>query len=329
MKRLIICSDGLWTSPSIPADSNLGLLSTALSATARNGEAQMLVVDPFQGLAAQSAQHGGYLNDSLHYLYRCLALNYEDGDEIWLFGFSRGSFIVRSLAGMLRNVGLLRKSSLVELAEAWHIYRTRWGVDAQNAERFRRAHSRPVEIRFLGVFDTLSKAGVPEHCQARANPPVFHNTTLSSTVQFAYHALAIDERREGYEPCLWRTGNDRSRTEQCWFTGDHRDIGGIQGDTSLAILSLHWMCSRATALGLALDERSLSDAMSARERKPRSSSPNTTFRRSGKTYRPIGQTNPDETLHPSAEQRFLRQQGYRPANLRAYMGRDEQIQLPL
>ena len=334
MKRLIAISDGLWNATNLPWDSNLGLFQRAIKTGPIGGAHQITFADPFQEVVplAPCGRRIAFLKDSVCALYQQLARNYTPGDTLWFLGYSRGSTVVRSCVGLIRNVGLLKKAHLDKLGDAWHIYGTSWGADARNAERFRRQYSVQPRIKFLGVFDTLGEQGVPAPANAVAEEPDllrFHDNVLSSAVEFACHALAIDEWRRGFQPCLWRTAGDRAQTEQCWFTGNHKDIGGIQGDLALANITLRWMASRAVALGLAIDRELLDDAMHRRCAEHQEDYSNGRVNKTGTKIRPIGLVNSDETLHPSAEQRFLRNSGYKPANLKAYIQQDDQIQLPL
>lgn len=316
MKRLILHSDGLWQATTIPTHSNVALLTAAINARAADGTHQISLGD----YVRQETK------DSILALYRQLAANYESGDQLWFFGFSRGAFIVRSCIGLIRNVGILHKRHLDKVEDAWRVYRTTWGPDTSNATSFRNAYShqgQQTRIKFLGAWETVGNKGVPDDTNASG----FHDHQLSSTVENACQALAIDETNRMLPPCLWRTRPERERTEQCWFSGNHREIGGVGGDLRLANISLQWLANRATALGLALDGDFLHRAMA--ERCTLHEANAATARKSARNLRPIGITNGDETVHTSAEQRFLRQQNYRPGNLQAFLKRDEQIQLPL
>lgn len=333
MKRLIIFSDGLWTAPALSAESNLALLAGAVATKAKDRTHQITFVDPYQALAELQpcGRRVALLRESICALYHQLAQNYAPGDSLWFFGFGRGSFVVRSCIGMIRNVGLLHKQHLHLLPDAWHIYQTRWGADAQNAVAFRQAYSAVPRIKCLGAFDTLGELGLPAPLTESngADIPGFHDNRLSSAVDFAFHALAIDESRKEFRACPWRTAPERGQTEQCWFSGNHRDMGGVRGDPGLANIALRWMVSRVAPLGLELDKPFLEDAMYQRSTQHPEDYRASPVRKSGAKFRPIGLTNGDETLHPSAEQRFLRNSDYRPVNLKTYMQRDEQIQLPL
>jgi len=331
MKRLILCSDGLWQSTSVPRHSNVGLLTTAILPTAKTLGSSKPVLqlgfsDPFQSVACKERQ---FLEASVRALYENLVLNYEPGDQLWFFGFSRGSFVMRSCIGMIRNSGLLKKQHLAKIDDAWHIYRTRWGADARNGTLFRNAHSHTPTVKFLGVWDSVGGNGLPQGSSPDNSALGFHDNVLSRTVENACHALAIDETRKDLMPCLWRTSADRARTEQCWFTGNHRDIGGIGGDMALANISLEWMVERARAIGLGLDTDFLRAALKARSGQQNTDFSTNVANKATARCRAIGVSNADETLHSSAEQRFMRNHHYRPNNLKRFLERDEQIQLPL
>ncbi|MGD9661100.1 MAG: DUF2235 domain-containing protein [Porticoccaceae bacterium] len=331
MKRLIVCSDGLWQNANSPAHSNVGLVKAAILPTAttpNSGKpvAQLSISDPFQAVAGKERQ---FLEASICWLYEQLALNYEPGDQLWFFGFSRGSFVVRSCIGLIRNAGLLKKQHLHRIDDAWHIYRTRWGADARNGVLFRNAHSHLPEVKFLGAWDSVGATGLPQGASPENNTLGFHDNVLSRAVENAYHALAIDETRKELPPCLWVTSQDRARTEQCWFTGNHRDIGGIGGNMALANISLEWMLERARAIGLGIDTDFLRDALRVRNGNQGTDFSTGVGIKTASRCRAIGVSNSDETLHSSAEQRFMRNPRYRPNNLKRFLQRDEQIQLPL
>lgn len=303
----------------------MDLLCAAIVSRATAGATQFTIQDGFASLASDATP---LLRESVCALYRDLILNFTPGDELWFFGFSRGSFVVRSLIGLIRNAGLLKKHHINRLQEAWHIYRTTWGADAQNATGFRAGYSHRVNVKFLGVWDTVGSNGIPGEDTDNCG---FHDTVLSSCVENACHALAIDENRKQLVSCPWKTAPGRARTEQCWFTGSHRDIGGMGREMNLANISLGWMAMRAASLGLELDSRFLANAMEQRLLSKPGGDTSGNFLTSPRNglSRPIGISNHDETLHSSAEQFFLRNQGYRPGNLKKFLARDEQIQLPL
>jgi hypothetical protein len=199
--------------------------------------------------------------------YRWLATHYTDGDQLFLVGFSRGAYTVRSLAGMIRNVGLLRPEHLDRVDEAYAIYRKtgrRWRPDGSASLAFLRRYSRDVpQIECLAVWDTVGALGVPTRGPVGALTRWrygFHDVELSGRVRNAFQALAIDERRRAFAPSVWLADEadaDRQRVEQVWFAGDHSDVGGGNGDCVLTDHALRWMADRLTECGLHLDERVL------------------------------------------------------------------------
>lgn len=336
MKRIVVLCDGTWQRPDGRYPSNVVHMARCVLPRSSDGVDQIVYYQ--EGLGGNSgidafnaAVFGRGIDAEIQRIYRFLVHNYRDGDELFFFGFSRGAYTVRSTIGMLRNAWLLHKAYAGLIPRAYHIYRTRWGPDADNAVRFRGPHCRPVRVRFLGVWDTVGALGIPVALFDGLNEERygFHDTTMSRIVEHACHALAIDERRKPFAPTIWKTRNDRTRTEQAWFSGSHSDVGGGHRDAGLSHVSLHWMAIQAAQAGLGFDRASLERVMSRNGREvvhDRVALPYGIF---GTAERAIGITNHDETLHQSAEQRFLRDPGYRPRNLVDYLARDEQIRLPI
>lgn len=264
MKRLVLCCDGTWNSPVNASVSNIEKIARSVwSGIGPDGVQQM--VFSVEGVGAQ-----GYLVDRLlggafgyglsrNVLsgYRHLALNYEPGDEIYVFGFSRGAYTARSVVGMIGLVGLLTPDALVadQLDDAERRYRDHGPERADRAADFKARHCYPaVPITFLGVFDTVGALGVPGLTRRRSR---FHDVRLSDAVQCARQALAIDERRITYEPCLWDVPVAVRRpggVKQVWFTGAHSDVGGGAPARALSDMALRWMVGEATACGLTFHE---------------------------------------------------------------------------
>ncbi|MCA5892462.1 DUF2235 domain-containing protein [Isoptericola sp. NEAU-Y5] len=223
--------------------------------------------------------------------YRFLTMNYRPGDEIVVVGYSRGAYTARSIVGMLSQVGLLRADAVDEglLCEAERVYRLKpptprrvaaaeravertrpgsWrrrradavlrrGDEVRAAKAtFKAAHGHAVPVRFLGVFDTVGALGVPGPSRRQNR---FHDVSLGSIVQTARQALAIDERRITFAPCLWSVPDDDppGRVEQVWFPGTHGDVGGGGARCGLSDLSLQWMADELRAAGVVFDDRRL------------------------------------------------------------------------
>jgi hypothetical protein len=200
------------------------------------------------------------IDDNIRSGYMFLAQNYIEGDEIYLFGFSRGAFTARSLVGLISSAGLLTRQSLGQLGYAWEYYRTpkaerpgKTFVESRNgaAEVYEKA-----DITFLGVWDTVGALGIPgklfQHFNERKN--AFYDTGLCPIVRVARHAMAIDEHRGAFVPTFW-TGEIPAGCDvkQVWFTGAHADVGGGYLDRDLADIPLVWMAREAEKAGLVLD----------------------------------------------------------------------------
>lgn len=193
--------------------------------------------------------------------YRFVVDNYEPDDEIFLFGFSRGAYTARSVAGLIRNAGVLKPAAVERLDDAYALYRAR-SIKPRDieSELFRRSYSHEdTRIRFIGVWDTVGALGIPtigpKFLMDRINRRfAFHDTELSSRVDVAMHAVAIDERRKAFRPALWTRHDDAGDqvVEQVWFSGVHSDVGGGYPDSSLADVALRWLAGRAAEHGLGL-----------------------------------------------------------------------------
>ncbi len=262
-KRLIICSDGTWNTPH-PADgsppTNIVKLARALRPRDSQGVDQVVFYDEGIGTAGfLDYWIGGYtglgIAKNILDAYRFLAHNWAPGDEVYLVGFSRGAFTVRSLAGFLGVSGLLRKAELDALPEAWSLFE-RPEQDPDRFARYRAAAVYPFSIRLVGVWDTVDALGLPLPGLRELTRPAlhFHDATLGAHVANGFQALAIDEIRSAFRPLLWT--NDPApgqRIEQVWFRGAHADCGGGYPESGLSDLTLQWMIERVQTCGLEFD----------------------------------------------------------------------------
>lgn len=203
---------------------------------------------------------GRGLNRQIRRAYGWLASGYRPGDRIFLFGYSRGAYAVRSLAGVIDRMGLLRREAATEraVAMAYRHYRNDPNSDA--ARRFTHANCHPeAEIEMVGVFDTVKALGLrlPLLWMLTEKAHGFHNHHLGSSIRHGFHALAIHETRAVFEPILWDCPPGwEGNVQQIWFRGAHGDIGGNIGTFAkarpLTNIPLVWMLDRAEALGLVL-----------------------------------------------------------------------------
>lgn len=267
-KRLVICCDGTWNRPDSKHVTNIEKIArTVQTDVAKTGGVQQLVLY-LSGVGAGSytmdrllgGAFGMGLFANIRSAYRFLALNYDPGDEIYVFGFSRGAYTARSLVGMLSKAGLLTRTALINdrLPDAIERYQTRANKAkkfGRSNEEFRKDYCHPaLKVHFLGVFDTVGALGVPGPSRRRYE---FHDVKLSDLVLCARQALSIDERRMTFEPCLWESDGgcppDDPRVKQVWFEGVHSDVGGGYGECGLSDTALLWMARQAHEQGLVFD----------------------------------------------------------------------------
>jgi len=188
--------------------------------------------------------------------YLWLARNYQQGDEIYFFGFSRGAYTARSLVGLIRKCGIPKTAFEALAQEAYHIYREKqWNPDGREAMAFKETFCWPeVRIKFLGVWDTVGALGIPIHGMLFSSDYYkWHDTELSGIVENAYQALALDEHRHDYAATMWSNAKKPSigqNVEQRWFPGAHADIGGGYKGGKLCQIPLQWMQQKAEKCGL-------------------------------------------------------------------------------
>lgn len=193
--------------------------------------------------------------------YGWLASGYRPGDTIYLFGYSRGAFAVRSLAGMIGRIGLLREDAATErnIRLAWRYYREGGSEKAIGAFHRRRCHPQ-VPIRMVGCFDTVMALGLRLPFLWMLTEPRFrfHDPHLGGEVENGFQALALDETRAAFAPLLWDDASTAGHIEQMWFRGAHADIGGqlngLEFARPLSNIPLVWMLERAESVGLALPD---------------------------------------------------------------------------
>jgi uncharacterized protein (DUF2235 family) len=293
---------------------------------------------------------GDGIDQNIEDCYRWLVQQYVPGDDIFLFGFSRGAYTVRSLAGFIRNSGLLRTDDPGLLADAFRLYRDRstsTNPTSDVAVKFRQANSYEPRIHFIGVWDTVGALGIPLGVFSGLNAELyqFHDLTLSSTVDFAYHALAIDEQRKPFLPTLWEQQESAAKAgqvmRQMWFAGVHSNVGGGYAQCGLSDQTFSWIAQGAATAGLELDADYVkAHICNAAWNGDLRDSMNDLYRRvlGGAVVRPIaaGRTSAQldagtfdktrERVHPSARERIGQvaptfKDAYNPQNLADYIKR--------
>jgi uncharacterized protein (DUF2235 family) len=284
MKRLIVCCDGTWQSQDNKVPTNVFKIAQAIESTSKEEDIpQILFYD--QGIGAVTSRggtqsflqsigdgieklgggaFGWWIDEKIEEAYIFLCLNYEPGDEIYLFGFSRGAYTIRSLVGLINRSGLLKRPDINKTAEAYRIYRIEDRDKCKQEARIFRQFAQvqeSVKIKFLGCWDTVGALGIPNFTPLLLVDELFnvryqfHDNELSGIVENARHAIAIDEKTPGFDVANMKPGVDFKGTlQQVWFPGNHGSVGGGSQDTlPLSNAALKWMADEASKLGLDLN----------------------------------------------------------------------------
>ena len=220
------------------------------------------------------------LDENIREAYEWLVESYTEGDEIYIFGFSRGAYTARSLAGLIAIDGVLKAGSPIGVSELFARYKktdeeTIWKLKEKEAagdtsnltqqEKWLLKYSRPTDITVVGVWDTVGSIGLAAWDIPNISGSSFGylQTGLRIHILNGYHALAIDEHRNDFAPTLWDVRHPKdenaviakprpvSDVEQRWFVGAHANVGGGYETDLLAQAPLRWMMQKAEAHGLA------------------------------------------------------------------------------
>ncbi|WP_428331622.1 DUF2235 domain-containing protein [Mucilaginibacter sp.] len=276
MKRIITCCDGTWNRPGqkdqgVVTMTNVQKLAHLVCSSDPAGTTQLSHYQPGVGTSGNWLQRlaggvgGAGLDQNIIDAYRFIALNYEEGDLNYLFGFSRGAYTARSLGGFIVNCGILKKEHIHRLGEAFALYRDRDPESHPNSQAalvFKAKYSHEPAIHFIGVWDTVGDLGIPLQIFQWLDGKKyrFHDTQLASIVRYAYHAMAIHEHRKLFNATLWQlSANGKAKLrpqtlEQVWFPGAHSNVGGGYRDTALSDATLEWMIGKAEGAGLAFNK---------------------------------------------------------------------------
>ncbi|MFD9722795.1 DUF2235 domain-containing protein [Streptomyces sp. NPDC059072] len=274
MKRLAVYIDGTWNIPH--SNTNIWRMNTL---TALHGTETTQLAFYHQGIGRDVSDRlrgafGKGINGSVRNCYSWIIENYCPGDQLFIFGFSRGAYIARSLTGFIERCGLLRPGTPLTVPELFERYRTvsasksisdpngseeQWPIH-RDADLKR--HSQEVQIDFLGVWDTVRYHDLPLGSirGLSRSQNLFHAVHPGSATRRIYQALAVDEHRFAYRhellfPHVANGAVAVPVVEQRWFPGDHANVGGGHKNDTLALLSLAWMQENAAACGLEFKER--------------------------------------------------------------------------
>lgn len=268
MKRIIICADGTWNRPeeNIEKDFPTNVLKFARGIAPKDKSDIKQVVFYDWGIGSYhdkivAGAFGEGLEKNVIDGYRFLVHNYEPGDEIYLFGFSRGAYTVRSLCGLLNNCNILKGSESNRIEEAFQLYKNPDEPPmSPYSVKWRNKYSIPesCKVTFIGVWDTVGAMGLPfSFFGLIKDKHRFYDSKLGSNAVTARHALSLDERRDDFEPTIWKP-NKNVDLKQVWFSGVHSDVGGgYKNDPDNTILSdipMTWLMREAEKVGLVFEE---------------------------------------------------------------------------
>jgi uncharacterized protein (DUF2235 family) len=279
-KRVTVFLDGTWNT--VNDNTNVWRLKSLLASVGKDGLEQRAYYHKGVGTTYGSYARGGMLgyglNEEIVRAYEWLIENYNLGDELFIFGFSRGAYTARSLSGLIAKCGLIAVGAPLSVGQLYTRYRRASAVatirelweeqkngkqDFMLEERWMLKYSRVVDIDFLGVWDTVGALGLPF-----GNLPIlgkadmqFLHTGLRVSNKLAFHALAIDEHRKPFAPTLWTVDfakgaspphhhRSLSQVEQRWFVGAHANVGGGYQSDPLAQAPLKWIMDKAAAAGV-------------------------------------------------------------------------------
>ena len=271
VKRIALFLDGTWNN--VAANTNVWRLKSLCDSTPEQ------LVYYSAGVGTQAGEHlsGGMfgigIDKEVTDAYEWLIEHYETEAQLFIFGFSRGAFTARSLAGFISKCGLLQAGSPVSIRQMFERYRKGTAIsilqlakapesDLSEEDKLIKSYSQPIPIWLQGVWDTVGALGVPLPFIPKVSHEdfAFLETDLRINDTHAYHALAIDEHREAFAPTLWvkntpKQGDspaprDLFHVEQRWFAGAHANVGGGYEDDLLAEVPLCWLKSKAAAHGL-------------------------------------------------------------------------------
>jgi len=281
-KNVVLCSDGTGNSDTKGRGTNVFKLYEAVDIHGHKFDPSLarqiafyddgVGTENFALLRIIGAAFGYGFAKNVRDLYAELVHVYAPGDKLFLFGFSRGAYTIRALAGMIQYCGVLQRDRFEKEADLEAGVRVCWkafekaafprfitdkkrragkvSADAEAPQRREKFGSHPdqADIEFVGVWDTVGAVGMPvDQLKPLVNwicPRKFGELTPGSQVRRACHALSIDDDRRTFHPELWNeTGARPGQVEQVWFAGVHSNVGGGYPKQGLSLVALDWMMS--------------------------------------------------------------------------------------
>jgi uncharacterized protein (DUF2235 family) len=273
MKRIAIFLDGTWNT--LNNNTNVWRLK---SLAVPNDPQQPIYYSQGVGTRFGEKWRGGFvgygIDNEIIDAYTWLLQAYEPGDEIFLFGFSRGAYTARSLSGLISKCGILKPGAPLSISQLYERYRRRTDRTIRELlqadpstrstleEQWIATYCEPANIKMVGVWDTVGAMGNPlAGLRRNISRYLFLDTHLYHSNEYAFHALALDEHRKQFEPTLWTHTEENGvplhsparslqQVEQRWFVGAHANVGGGYPSDLLAQAPLKWLMDKAAGLGL-------------------------------------------------------------------------------
>jgi uncharacterized protein (DUF2235 family) len=256
MKRLVVCCDGTWNDSDQSNDyTNVSRLAWSVKPVAADGTSQIVYYQSGVGTAGTAvsriigAATGAGLSHNMRDAYSFICTNYCEGDEIFLFGFSRGAYTARCIGGLIGFAGLIGKRDLDKFHAVWKAYKEQ---DTNALDKFD-TRKKVAKIKCIGVWDTVGSVGIPEDVDKLGLFKKYYgflNANLGAHVEHAFHALALDERRKNFVPTLWEQTEAGKKAgqelKQVWFAGVHCDVGGGYEVHGTSDIPLAWMASEVS-----------------------------------------------------------------------------------
>jgi uncharacterized protein (DUF2235 family) len=268
LKRIALFLDGTWNT--VNDNTNVWRLKSLCTQSAAQKVYYSVGVGTQRGEKVSGGAFGIGINEEVTSAYEWLSENYEQDAKIFIFGFSRGAFTARSLAGFISKCGLLKPGSPLSMKQLYERYRKGTATSILTLQhivqglsledQWLKKYSLPVPVWLQGVWDTVGTLGVPLPCVPNVSRHDFDflETDLHINQTHAYHALAIDEHREAFKPTLWQkvtpkapaaaggpAPRDFAQVEQRWFVGAHANVGGGYPNDLIAQAPLKWLMGKA------------------------------------------------------------------------------------
>lgn len=336
-KRIVVCADGTWSRPEKNPEkdfpTNVLRLSRAIQPVATDQVPQQVFYDWGIG-SYYDAVVGGATGKGLHKNimddYRYIVQNYAPGDEIYLFGFSRGAYTIRCLCGLINNCGILKRPDAPLIQKAFDHYKNsapEYAPKGEASVAFRKQHAHESrEVKFVGVWDTVGAMGIPVSFLGFLDKKdEFYDTKIGSNVRIARHALAIDEHRVDFKPTVWEPKGNMDM-KQVWFAGAHCDVGGSykpdDDDACLSDITLSWMINEAEKADLEIESHLKEEIDKTSEQNPYATlhkSRSHFYELKRKYNRKMGDVKDQGLIHESVKKRYDRHKRYRPSNLKKYL----------